>query len=157
MPAGNIERLIQLADEVFAVKSDPEQLDVNQAIIERLKMIHPSTLMEQRDENGPVAWVLIIPTTTVLMQLFLQKEITEKELFHLTPLHAAYDAIYLCSALVLDEYRRKGIVTRLAIQAINDISHSHPIKCLFVWPFNEQGNAVAEKIARLSRLTLFKR
>ena len=46
MDLSNFERLIQLADEVFAVKSDPSQLDVNQDVLARLKKIHPATISE---------------------------------------------------------------------------------------------------------------
>lgn len=60
MALSNFERMIQLAEEVFAVKNDPDQLDVNQDVLERLQKIHPSTVSEQDDGNGPVAWVLMI-------------------------------------------------------------------------------------------------
>ncbi len=84
MSSGNFERMIRLAEEVFATKNDPNQLDVNQAVIERLRRIHPSTVTEYNGEDGPVAWVLIIPTTYELMRRFLEKEISEKELFEQT-------------------------------------------------------------------------
>ncbi|MFE3871064.1 hypothetical protein ACFX5F_07495 [Flavobacterium sp. ZS1P70] len=47
--------MLQLADEVFAVKNDPEQLDVNQEVLERLMRIHPATVSEYDDGNDPVA------------------------------------------------------------------------------------------------------
>lgn len=109
MSKSNFERMLQLADEVFAVKNDPDQLDVNQDVLERLKRIHPATVSEYNDGNGPVAWVLLFPTTLDLMRQFLDSTISEKELFARTPLDIKYEALYLCSALVLEEYRRKGI------------------------------------------------
>jgi len=157
MAKSNFERLVQLADEVFAVKSDPDQLDVNQEIIERLKRIHPATVSEYSDENGPVAWLLLIPTTTDIMNRFLTKEISEKELFELTPFDTAYEALYLCSALVLEEYRRKGITRVLALKAISEIRRDHPLKYLFVWAFSKEGDLAAEHISKLVSLPLFKR
>ena len=153
----NFERLIQLADEVFAVKSDPSQLDVNQEVLERLQKIHPCTVSVFDDGNGPVAWVLLIPTTLDLMNRFLKSEISEKELFDLTPLDFEYDAIYLCSALVLEEYRRKGITKKLALTAIENIRKEHPLKAAFVWAFSPEGDLAAETIARLAGLPLYKR
>jgi hypothetical protein len=157
MHRSNYQRLIRLADEVFAVKSDPNQLDVNQEVIERLIKIHPATVSEFSDENGPVAWLLVIPTTTDLMNRFLAKVITEKELFELTPLNTTYEALYLCSALVLEEYRRKGIAKRLALKAIDDIRKDHPLKCLFVWAFSKEGNLASIALAGLTELPLYKR
>lgn len=65
-----------------------------------------------------MAWILVIPTTFELVNQFLEKQISEKELFDLTPLNTNYEALYLSSALVLEEYRRKGIAKRLMMDAI---------------------------------------
>jgi GNAT superfamily N-acetyltransferase len=156
MPLSNIERMIQLAEDVFAVKNDPHQLDVNEEVIKRLKKIHPATVSEYDDGNGPVAWVLLIPTTLDLMNRFLENKITEKQLFELTPLDAEYEALYLCSGLVLEEYRRKGIAKRLALKAIEDIRKDHPLKALFVWAFTKEGDLGSEALARLTSLPLYK-
>lgn len=157
MGLSNFERMIQLADEVFAVKSDPSQLDVNQKVLERLHKIHPDTVSAFNDGNGPVAWVLLIPTTLGLMNQFLKNKISEKELFDQTPLNAPYEAVYLCSALVLEEYRRKGITKQLALKAIENIRHDHPLKAAFVWAFSPEGDLAAETISRLAGMPLYKR
>jgi ribosomal protein S18 acetylase RimI-like enzyme len=157
MSKSNFERMLQLADEIFAVKNDPDQLDVNQEVLERLMMIHPATVSEYDDGNGPAAWVLLIPTTLDLMHQFLDTVISEKELFDLTPLNTKYEVLYLCSALVLEEYRRKGIAKRLALQAIESIRKDHPLKGLFVWTFSKDGDLGAEALARYSFLSLYKR
>jgi len=157
MPLSNLERMIQLAEEVFSVKNDPDQLDVNSTVLERLHKIHPATLAEYDDGNGPVAWILLIPTTLELMNQFLEKKISEKELFDSTPLNTKYEALYLCSALVLEEYRRKGIAKRLTMGAIENIRKDHPLKALFVWAFSKEGDLGAAEIARLTALPLYKR
>jgi ribosomal protein S18 acetylase RimI-like enzyme len=157
MPSNNFERMIQLAEEVFAVKNDPGQLNVNPEVQERLHRMHPATVSEYDDGNGPVAWVLLIPTTLDLMNRFLDNTISEKELFDLTPLDTFYEAVYLCSALVLEEYRRKGIVKRLAVDAIEALRQDHPLKSLFVWPFSNEGSLCSETVARLVSLPLLKR
>ena len=147
MSLSNFERMIQLAEEVFDSKSDPEQLEVNEEVLNHLYTIHPASVQEFDDGNGPVVWVLLFPTTNELMHRFLKNEISEKQLFELTPLNVQYDAIYLCSAMVLEEFRRKGIAQNLTINAINAIRKSHPISSLFVWPFTMEGRSLAEKIS----------
>ncbi len=149
--------MIKLADEVFAVKSDPSQLDVDQNVLAHLKQLHPATISEYNEGNGPCAWVLLIPTTLDLMHRFLSGEISEKELYELTAVGITYDAIYLCSALVLDEYRRKGITQQLALKAIEKMLKKHPIKAAFVWAFSPEGDKAAEMIAQLAGLPLYKR
>ncbi|MGP8214704.1 MAG: hypothetical protein ACLQQ4_03990 [Bacteroidia bacterium] len=157
MALSNLERMIKLVEEVFDTRNDPNQLDVNQKVIKRLEKIHPSALSEYDDGNGPVAWILVIPTTSELMRKFVNSKITEKELYELTPLKAKYDALYLCSASVLDEYRNKGIAKKLTVQAIEDIRKDYPIKSLFVWAFSKEGESLADSIARKAKLPLKKR
>ena len=157
MSLSNLDRLIQLADNVFAAKNDPDQLDVDWQVLERLRKIHPSTVSDFDEGMGPVAWVLLIPTTMELMKGFLEKKISEKQLYEKTPIGASYEAIYLCSALVLEEFRRKGIAKQLTLKAIQDIQKDHPIKALFVWTFTKEGDMAADSIARLTSLPLYKR
>lgn len=156
MSESNYERMIQLAELVFDTKSDPDQLDVDEIVIERLLRIHPSTVSEYDDGNGPVVWILVLPTTSVLMKLFLNKEISEKELFYTTPIESTFDAIYLCSAMVLEEHRGKGLARKMTLEAIENIKKDHPIKDLFVWAFSKEGDGLAERVAQLAGLPLLK-
>ncbi len=157
MTLNNYERLVKLADEVFSVKSDPAQLDVDQKVLACLREIHPATISEYNEGSGPCAWVLLIPTTTDIMNRFVSGEITEKELFEQTPLDVPYEVIYLCSALVLDEYRRKGITKKLALDAIEKIREKHPLKAACVWAFSPEGDRAAEVVAQQADLLLYKR
>jgi len=157
MSLTNFEQMIQLADEVFASRSDPKQLDVNPEVLDHLRKLHPATVSEYVDGDGPVAWVLLIPTTTELMNGFLKNEISEKELYELTPLNKTFEALYLCSAMVLKAYRRKGIAKHLTLKAVEKIRKDHPIKALFVWTFSKEGLIASEALAKLISLPLYQR
>jgi hypothetical protein len=150
---GSIERMLKLVDEVFAVRTDPEQIDVDEDVLEKLRMLHPATVSEYNDD-GPAAWLLIFPTTLENMKKFLSNEITEKQLLEKTFPGETFDAIYLCSVVVLEEYRRKGIAGKMALDAIEKIKGNHPIRYLYAWIFTEEGRTWAEDIARKSGLPL---
>ena len=149
--------MIQLAEDVFDARHDPDQLDVNEDVIKRFQLIHPASVGEYNEGDGPIAWVLVLPTTIVLMNQFIEGRINEKELFYQTPLHTSYEAIYLCSAMVLDEYRRQGIAKRLTMDAVNSIRKDHEIQCLFYWPFTKEGDLAAKALAKVCELPLLLR
>ncbi len=157
MALSNYERIIQLSDEVFSSRTDPDQLNVDEKVMERLELIHPNTLSEFDDGNGPVCWILCIPTTLDLMSKFIDQKISERELYELTPLNTKYEAIYLCSALLLEEFRGKGIAQKLAVEAIENIKTDHNIKALFFWAFSKEGEKLAEKLSGLMGLPLYRR
>jgi predicted GNAT family acetyltransferase len=157
MALSNFERMIQLSDQVFSSRTDPDQLNVNEDVMEHLQLIHPSTISEYDNGKGPVCWVLCIPTTLDLMNRFMDQKISERELYELTPLHTKYEAIYLCSALLLEEFRGKGIATGLAVEAVETIRADHDIKALFMWAFSKEGEKLAQKLSGLMDLPLYKR
>ncbi len=150
----NLERMLALADEVFAIHEDPAQLQVDAAVLDRLQRIHPATRSEVVRGDGPVVWLLVIPTTTSLMEAFLQGTLTEHELYERTPLGVPYDALYLCSVLVLPEFRRQGLAQQLTLSTIATISKDHPIRTLFCWPFTPEGEALATSLAVAAGLPL---
>lgn len=153
----NLQRMIQLADEFFETKNDPDQISITEEVMSMLQKIHPATLSEKRDENGPTVWILVLPTTLRLMEEFVAGQINERELLEKTPIGASYDAVYLCSALVLPEHRGKGFARVLAADAVRSIQHDHPINYLFYWLFSIEGEKLANSIARELNLPLRQR
>jgi hypothetical protein len=156
-PQNNLARMIQLADEFFGTRRDPTQISVDQKIMTRLKKIHPGTMGEKHTSKGPIAWVLVIPTTNALMKQFIKKRITEQELLVQTPFGIKYETVYLCSALVLPEHRGKGLARRLLVKSLTSIQGEHPIESLFCWPFSTQGKKLAASVAKELHLPLYQR
>lgn len=154
MSLSNFERMIRLAGEVFSARTDPDQLDVDDTVIERLQALHPATLSEHVEGDGPVVWILLIPTTRETMELFLDCAIGERELLERTHPGERFDALYLCSALVLPEFRRKGLALQVSLSAIRAIQQDHAIRWLYVWPFSEGGSILASRLAETVGLEL---
>lgn len=50
----NYARMMQLAEEVFAVHEDPTQLQVDAEVLEHLRRLHPASVNEEADADGPV-------------------------------------------------------------------------------------------------------
>ncbi len=155
--ADNYERMMQLVTEFFDARNDPDQISVTPEEQKKLFAIHPATLSELANEDGPIVWILMIPTTQIVMERFLSGKISEKQLLERTKLGDTYDSIYFCSASVLPEFQRKGLAKQVSLTAINDIQKSHPIKSLFYWPFSAEGKALAQSLARTCGLQLFER
>ena len=63
------------------------------------------------------------PTQTSINERSIEKlkNIHEQELLENTPVGGRYDALYLCSALVLPEHRGKGMAERLVTGAVRSI------------------------------------
>jgi len=146
--ADNFNRMIQLVNEFFDTRNDPDQISVSPEERQRLHDIHPDTLSELANEDGPQVWILMVPTTHAIMDRFVKGDITEKQLLEETQPGGAYDTIYLCSASVLPEFRHKGLAKKVTLDAINSIRRDHAINTLFYWPFSEEGKALAKSVAR---------
>jgi hypothetical protein len=157
MTASNLERMIALADEFFDAKNDPDQIVVDEEVVQKLRGIHPATMSEETHSDGPVAWLLAIPTPHSVMEQFLRGEIGEKALLDMAVNAKSHESVYLCSAIVLPEYRRKGLARKLAMRAVQAFQADFPIKELYCWAFSEEGKQLAQLIATELRLPLFQR
>ena len=153
----NLERMIKLAEDFFETKNDPAQISISRESMRKLRKIHPGTLREKRDKSGPIACVVVVPTTHRLMDRFLTEKITEQQLLDRTHPGRSYDALYLCSALVLPEHRGKGLAKLLISRAIKSIQKQHPIKHLFYWAFSAEGKRLAASVAKEFGLPLYAR
>ncbi|HTY00452.1 MAG TPA: hypothetical protein VMG09_10530 [Bacteroidota bacterium] len=153
----NLERMMRLADEFFDYRNDPEQIVVDELIMAKLEAIDPASLAQQANDDGPIAWILVIPTTESVMREFLEGKISERKLLEETMPGQQFDAVYLCSALVLPEFRKKGIAKSLTLRSVNAIRKRHPIRWLYIWPFSEEGARVAEEVAAEAKLPLLRK
>ncbi len=154
MLTDNFKRLLKLTMDFFGTSEDPGQISVTPSERKKLAALHPLALTEKRTRGGPIAWLILFPTTSALMRRFLKGELTEKELLKLTPLKTRYDAIYLCAAIILPEYRRRGMMKKMVLGAIKKIQKKHPIKHLFYWGFSNDGVSLAKNIAQELKLPL---
>jgi hypothetical protein len=153
----NLQRMIALVTEFFDTRNDPDQISVSEEQRTLLEAIHPDTMSEYANEDGPVVWILMIPTTSNVMQRFLKGDISEKQLLLETHPGDTFDTIYLCSAYVLPEFRRKGLAKKVALKAIANMRKDHPINALFYWPFSEDGKASAQALAKQLGLPLYEK
>lgn len=185
----NFKRMIRLADEFFETKNDPSQITITEEVMEQLRSIHPSTMGEIANEQGPLAWTIVIPTTRAIRDQFMKGQIGEAELLKRTlakiesvadnkrfssdlpSSHTSvpaqndpvgivnedtqFTSIYLCSALVLPEFRGKGLAKKLVCDSIRAIQKNLPVEELFVWAFSMEGKELARNIALSTKLTLF--
>lgn len=153
----HFERMLQMADEVFDARHDPQQLQVDESVIRTLQSIHPDAVVEASDEAGPYLWIIFIPTTTDRMQQFLSGTIGESELIQTEALDQERTALYLCSVMLLPEYRGKGIALTHASKAIQHMQMRFPISQLFYWPFSNEGRKSARGLASMLSMPLAER
>ncbi len=150
----NFERMLELVNDAFNTRNDPDQISVTEDEQKKLHLIHPATLSELANEDGPIVWILIIPTTNAIKNSFIKGDITERQLLEETMPGIPFETIYLCSATVLPEFRGKGLAKQVTMDAVKRICDIHPIRSLFYWPFSEGGRMLAESIAALTGLPL---
>jgi hypothetical protein len=150
----NLHKMLQLSEAVFNAKADARQIAFTPQDMQHLSSIHPLTLNEKSNEDGPICWVTIIPTSLDIMKQFLSGEIHEKELLNLTHSKTAFEAIYLCSALTLPEYRNQHITFKLALDSIQNIAKDAEIQYLFAWPFSKEGKSLCDKISKATGISL---
>ena len=136
----------------FHTEEDSEQVPISLESHKYLLAVRPSSLATSFSDDGTlVASVVTIPTTKEITDLFMSGEITEKELFDRTEPRGNSEALYLMSAFVAPDYRRRGLGIQLTKELISKIDSDAKLT-LFAWPTSEEGkkftNALQENIHR---------
>lgn len=148
---------MDLVVNFFGTREGDDQITVTPEEMKRLLDIHPATMSEVANEDGPILWLLLVPTTAKVMYEFLEGIISERELLLETLPGQEYTAIYLCSIYVLPEFRKQGLSKKTMIEAISRIREDHSIKSLYYWPFSSEGKQLAKTIAESFGLPLYEK
>ena len=139
-------KTIKIAESFFGTQHDPEQIPINKESHEKLLSLNKNSVLYELDEKGePVSWVIVIPTTEILMKDFLSSKINEKELFDMTKPGEKYDSLYFCSAFTVPEFRNKGLALKLAESAIRKISGDRSMN-IFSWAYSPEGTGLIKKL-----------
>ena len=152
-----LDSMMKIAELFFGTETDPDQMPINQESADKLLSIHKNTIVYKIDENGnPIAWVVVVPTSINVMNQFLKKEITEKELLDKAVEEKKFDTLYLCAAFVLPEYRRKGYAKELFEEAINGMPNGNNAT-LYCWLYSEDGKKLVAALSGVIKRPILSR
>jgi GNAT superfamily N-acetyltransferase len=141
------EKVLKMSEEFFGTESDPEQMSVSEESARKLWSIHPDTVLYAFEGGEPVAWVVIVPTSADVMEKFLAKKISERDLLDLAAAEKKFEALYVCGAFVLPDYRRKGYAKELLLKGIRILSQGKDIP-LYAWVYSDEGRKLTESLSR---------
>ena len=148
------EKVLRMSEEFFGTATDPNQMPVNQESADKLQSIHPDTVVYKFNEKGdPIAWVVVVPTSLGVMDKFVHKKISERELLDLAAKEKRFESLYLCGAFVLPEHRRKGYALELTKMAINKISGGRKLP-LYSWIYSPEGRGLIDQLAKNLKQTI---
>ena len=140
-----LDKMLDIGEQFFGTANDPDQMPATRESFYKLQRLHPKTVIYRLEKGEPISWVVVLPTSAELMEKFLRGEINERELLDLTEPQDKYEALYLCAAFTVSEYRRRGYVIEMFKEAINAIPHVQDVK-LFAWLFSQEGRRLTEKL-----------
>jgi len=149
-----LEKMLDTAEKFFGSENDPEQMPITKESFDKLQKLHPQTLIYKTENGQPVSWIVTLPTSNNLAEQFLAGEINEKQLLELSQPQAVYEALYLCVAFTLPEYRRRGYITEMFQEALRTIPHEPNVK-LFAWAFSPEGGQLIAKLSQMLGQEIF--
>lgn len=151
----------RIAEGYFKTANDPEQAHITVKRARWLWRDCPECINIIKSDNMVVGSTLVLPCTTELMELFISKKINEEQLFdsiQKTVDYGSMQAIYLCSAVLIPGFRRKGLASQGLERSVRKMMAKTKIKpVLFYWAYSKEGGFLAEKVAGNLGLELKKR
>lgn len=151
------KKVLKISEDFFGTQSDPDQMPINQESADKLNSISSDTILYKFDDKGnPIAWSVVVPTTIEVMNKFLHKDISEKELLQRASKDKKFEALYLCAVFVLPEYRRKGLAKDLLIESVKKLSNQKELP-LYSWIYSEEGKKLSGYLSSALGVEILKR
>ena len=141
------DKILKISDAFFDSIDDPEQLPATKESREKLRQLHVNSRWCRLRHGEPISWIVVLPTTKILMRQFLDGIITERQLLNLSEPQEVYDALYLAVAFTIPEHRGHGYSKDMFRRAIEGIPHTEDV-ALFCWPVSDEGSGLAESLAK---------
>ncbi len=142
------EKILKISEEFFGTENDPDQMPITNESADKLRSIHPDTLAYIFDgENNPIAWAVVVPTSVGVMNSFLNKKITERELLDMATEEKNFESLYISGVFVLPEYRRMGHALKLLKDSIEKISDGKTLP-LYSWAYSKEGGELLETLSK---------
>lgn len=145
--------------EEFNVDKDLEQIQSESISWERLINCECEQECIIKESERVLGSSYIILTSNELADKFLSAEINENDLLLNSRKIKKFDCIYLCSAIILPEFRNKGFIfessKRVIANSIEEFGMQFPK--LFYWPFSNIGEKLSKKIANYFKFEILKK
>lgn len=142
------DKMREIAEKFFKTANDPNQIPIGEESLRKFQKLHPKTIIYRTENNEPISWVVVLPTSNELADKFLRGEINEWELLDMTRPQRQYEALYFCAAFTIPEYRKKGFIIEMLKEAIDTIPHIKDVR-IFTWPYSQEGRLLIEKLERV--------
>lgn len=101
-----------------------------------------------KENEIPIAWSLVLPTSKEIKNKFLKEEINEKQLFEASIKNPSFESLYLFVAIVLPDYRRKGLAKELISYQIKSFKDKYKITDFFAWIFSTEGEKLVKSLEK---------
>ena len=140
-----LEKTLAIAEQFFGSQEHPDYIPITKESAQKFERLNPNFMVYKLKDGEPISWILVLPTSLNLMNQFIKGDINERQLLDLTQPETKYEALYLCSAFTVPEYRRHGYVLEMFKEAIEKISHTENFT-LFAWPVTQEGKELSIKL-----------
>jgi len=143
----DIEKMNRIALELFGPGGD-SMVEPNLENAEKLISLEKNNLICFKENNQPISWALVLPTSREKAERFLKKEITELELFNRSVEKPLFESLYLFSVVTLPDYRKRGLSSRLVKYQIEYFRNKYKIKDFYAWALNPEGKSLIESLKK---------
>lgn len=145
MDQETIGKIREMSERYFGTANDPNQMQVSEWTVGRLNGLHPLTLHARIGNGEPISWTVAIPTSKEAAERFLRGEISERELADTASPSDRYEALYLCMAFTVPEYRGRGYATELFLEALAGMPLEED-SLIYAWIWSEEGERLVKRL-----------
>lgn len=149
-----------LAEKYFGTRKDPEQMPTDEKASNWILHNIPECVNVIKNNGEIIGFSFIMPCNEELMKQFISKKLNESQLYKEIKKKITYKnftTIYLCSAFVKPDYRKKGLASKAVMKSIEKIMKNNKIPTLFFEAYSEDGRKTVEAMAKKLKIQVKER
>lgn len=155
----DIRGAFKLTEGLWSTKTDPEIIPSKVFTYNFVTKEIPFSYNVIKEDDLVIGFTIVLPSSEEDMYDFINEKITEKELFYriLETDRENFSCLYLCSAVIAENYRRRGLAKKSLMKQIEKFSNIYDIKYIYSWAFSDAGKKICNNISEEINIPLIER
>jgi len=134
----DINKMDRIAVRLFG-EADTNMAEPNIENARKLISLEKNNSICFKDGDDPIAWSAVLPTSKKDMVDFLDRKLSERDLFEKSIASPSFEALYLFVVVVMPDYRKQGLGISLIKHQIKYFQDKYNIKDFYAWAFSPEG------------------
>ena len=123
---GDMETVCSVTNTFCNVSAHPDLVELNPDILKQIQLLDPDLVVVSRENKELAVWSIALPVGTEAAGKFLERKITEREMFRQALEQTSFKSLYFIFVYAIEASRGSGAGVHLVANQVLRLKRKHP-------------------------------